>query len=542
MGIGCQWRRRDRDVIRSRLGSGVASAVSSAPRAVRRRALLVAATALALGALCAPASATPSPAFPRLHARPLAIIVATNQLEAGEQGELAIQVTHRARCTLVFTGPRHRRSGPYPLSTTRYGVWRWRVPADATGGAWNAVVGCHESGSDLTARTPLLVAVTPDNHAGIAARRSMHAVSVAVAPIPRTYAGSGKGGGGYPDDGALCKWTGQRSGACPNYDWGYPSGGGRWSLQSGRGFAYRNCTDFVAWFMGLTWGSFHFPAGVGNAADWMRYAGNAGLTVTARPSVGDIAWWGSEVAGGFGHVAIVTAVAPSGTVTIAEYNGDGQGNYDLRPNVRADKYLHRPPASPQPPAHPTPSQYIGHIVQWDGDRNAQKTAWLVGADARRYWIPTIAMYWCLKQHGAPGPDVLSATTLDQLPDSGQQASCSGGSGGKGGGGGPETEPQPLPHEEPHPPPPPPPTWREQETPNHPVNTFTNYHNASGLGPPIAAGQWVDVYCKVYDPTIPSVNPDGYWSGAYYSPANTFMNGDPYGGPYTHNTDFAVPNC
>jgi hypothetical protein len=95
-----------------------------------------------------------------------------------------------------------------------------------------------------------------------------------------------------------------------------------------------------------------------------------------------------------------------------------------------------------------------------------------------------------------------------------------------------------------------PVWREQETPNHPVNTFVNYHNASGMGPAIAAGAWIDVSCKVYDPFIASVNPDGYWyriatppwNNAYYSPANTFMNGDPYGGPYTHNTDFAVPNC
>lgn len=99
-------------------------------------------------------------------------------------------------------------------------------------------------------------------------------------------------------------------------------------------------------------------------------------------------------------------------------------------------------------------------------------------------------------------------------------------------------------------PPSPQTWSEQETPNHPVNAFTDYHNASGMGPAIAAGQWVQVSCKVYDPTIASVNPDGYWyriasapwDNAYYSPANTFMNGDPYGGPYTHNTDFNVPNC
>lgn len=100
------------------------------------------------------------------------------------------------------------------------------------------------------------------------------------------------------------------------------------------------------------------------------------------------------------------------------------------------------------------------------------------------------------------------------------------------------------------PPPPPANHLEQETPNHPVNTFTNYHNASGMGPAIAAGQWVEVSCRVYDPTIASVNPDGYWyriasapwNNVYYSPANTFMNGDPYGGPYTHNTDFSVPVC
>jgi GDSL-like Lipase/Acylhydrolase family len=115
---------------------------------------------------------------------------------------------------------------------------------------------------------------------------------------------------------------------------------------------------------------------------------------------------------------------------------------------------------------------------------------------------------------------------------------------------PATSPSPAPTEPPGSPGSPPSNHLEQETPNHPVNTFTNYHNASGMGPAIAAGQWVEVSCRVYDPTIASVNPDGYWyriasppwSNSYYSPANTFMNGDPYGGPYTHNTDFSVPVC
>jgi hypothetical protein len=61
---------------------------------------------------------------------------------------------------------------------------------------------------------------------------------------------------------------------------------------------------------------------------------------------------------------------------------------------------------------------------------------------------------------------------------------------------------------------------------------------------------VQVSCKVYDPSIASVTPERYWyrlasgpwSSGFYSPANTFINGVPYGGPSTHNTDFAVRNC
>lgn len=92
-------------------------------------------------------------------------------------------------------------------------------------------------------------------------------------------------------------------------------------------------------------------------------------------------------------------------------------------------------------------------------------------------------------------------------------------------------------------------YAEQEG-HYGANTFTDYHNASGLGSRVAAAQWVQVSCKVYDPFIASVNPDGYWyrlssspwNGQYYAAANTFMNGDPWSGPYTHNTDFNVPDC
>lgn len=94
------------------------------------------------------------------------------------------------------------------------------------------------------------------------------------------------------------------------------------------------------------------------------------------------------------------------------------------------------------------------------------------------------------------------------------------------------------------------TYAEQEG-HYGANTFTNPYNASGIGPnKIPAAAWVQVSCKVYAPAIQSASPDGYWyriasspwNNTYYAVANTFMNGDPWGGPYTHNTDFNVPDC
>jgi hypothetical protein len=77
------------------------------------------------------------------------------------------------------------------------------------------------------------------------------------------------------------------------------------------------------------------------------------------------------------------------------------------------------------PAPPSPaSTYAGHIVQWNGDRSAQKSAWLVGIDGRRNWIADAATYNCLKSFGAPGPDALPSATLNQLPDqTGVRATC-----------------------------------------------------------------------------------------------------------------------
>ena len=93
------------------------------------------------------------------------------------------------------------------------------------------------------------------------------------------------------------------------------------------------------------------------------------------------------------------------------------------------------------------------------------------------------------------------------------------------------------------------TYTEQEW-HTGANTFTDPDNASGMGPKIAPGQYVQVTCKLYDPSILSASPGGYWykiasspwDNQYYAVANTFLNGDPWAGPYTHPTDLSVPDC
>lgn len=73
----------------------------------------------------------------------------------------------------------------------------------------------------------------------------------------------------------------------------------------------------------------------------------------------------------------------------------------------------------------TAADYYGKIVKWGGDTKAQKTSWYVDGQGRRHWIPDAKTYWCLRNHGAPPPSLLSARALDQLPDQkGSWAQCS----------------------------------------------------------------------------------------------------------------------
>lgn len=78
------------------------------------------------------------------------------------------------------------------------------------------------------------------------------------------------------------------------------------------------------------------------------------------------------------------------------------------------------------------------------------------------------------------------------------------------------------------------------------NTYRNPYTIDHAGQRIPFLKNVQVACKVRAPTMPSVD---YWYLVEtepwkntYSPANSFLNGDPVKGPYNHDVDEAVPDC
>ncbi|HEU5002407.1 MAG TPA: CHAP domain-containing protein [Actinomycetota bacterium] len=202
-----------------------------------------------------------------------------------------------------------------------------------------------------------------------------------VTPTPAAQADTG----GYPAASMPCEWSPQATSGpagtewCDDFDWGpIPSTlvAGQETVDepstiSPRGFGYRNCTDYVAYVLGFTASLVH-----GNAAQWKAQVAPA--DITRYPTVGAVAWWGTEVDAGLGHVGVVLAVQGNGAAVIGEYNARLDGTYDTRVlSPRAvDAFLHirdqgaphgfpfhppapsprpAPPPPPPPPPSPSPS-------------------------------------------------------------------------------------------------------------------------------------------------------------------------------------------
>jgi hypothetical protein len=321
-----------------------------------------------------------------------------------------------------------------------------------------------------------------------------------------------------------------------------------------------NCTTYAAFRLyqnGITTD----PGYLGNASDWARNAASMpGVTVDQNPTVGAIAQWNGQPGEALttSHVGYVQAV----TATAIEVWSD---SFDEQPKsdfghtsvyviprdsaAMPDNFIHFPDpkgaTASLTAAQTAGLAHVNHIVHWNGDTKAQKTAWYVSMTLvpplaspvpMRHWIPDIQTYWCLvnQRHAPQPPDDLSASTLsNDLPDDvGSWATCDTSVHGQGSDG--ATTAGAVPEQAGH----------------YGAPTFTDYHTASDAGPRIPAGAFVSVACKVLDGNVASSRPDGYWyqivgdpwDGNYWAPANVFMNGDPWNGPYSHNTDFNIPDC
>lgn len=527
---------------------------------------------------------TPAPAFGKQKTPPLALVSANSTLESGDHGAITFRVARASRCQVQLEGPDSLLVKSARATVKDYGTWHWVASSTVHGGAWTARVSCESQGITHTVKAALLVGATRSNDTPIASRRSLSLSLSARAPQSTVALGiGGKGGGGYPNDDALCEWTGQQGHgqSCADYDWGYLLADGKWQLLSSRGFDYRNCTDYVAWALGLTWSSFKFPAGKGNAVDWEAYAGNAGLTVTHTPSVGDIAWWGATASNPYGHVALVTAVNGNGTVTVSQYNGDNDGDYGFGYNETANAYLQR--AGPtttttssttttttttSTPASTTAgySETTGSVTNtWTdyatggGSQGATipanttvqvacKVAGLAVSDGNTNWYRIASSPWDSSYYASADAFYNNGTTSGPLTNTPfvdpNVPPCPGTTTTST-----STTTTTTTTSTTTTPPAPPPTYAE--TVGSVAHTWTNYSDAGGTeGPSIASNETVQIACKVAGFKVSDGDTWWYeiasspWDNAYYVSADAFYNNGQTSGSLigTPFVDPAVPNC
>jgi surface antigen len=322
--------------------------------------------------------------------------------------QLNIRSRPGARCSATIRAGKLTGHLPTLIASDGRAVWRWVAPAGAPRGPWRFKATCRQGAHRRVRMTRAVVRVSASTERAalmfpnsLAVLHGRYAKRTPKAP----WKGRGGGDDANPGEADYCTW-----GAWHNAPW-----------------------------LGTSV--------TGDAKNWYASARDSGLHVGDVPVVGAVF---VVTSGRFGHVGVVTGVQNATTFTTIEMNGGsvlidqykgitnefGKFIAHVRNTGPAMHFIYQPGTEP--------GAWVGHIVQWDGDMKAQKTAWLVGPDGNRRWIPTIAIFGCLKQHGAPGPDVLPSAVLDTYPDlTGKWVSCSA-SGVGTGDGPPPADPGPDP--------------------------------------------------------------------------------------------------
>jgi surface antigen len=167
---------------------------------------------------------------------------------------------------------------------------------------------------------------------------------------------------------------------------------GHWFSQKYK-FAYRNCTDYVAWKLDAANG-WYVGESMGHAKDWKAWAQAKprNYTVDDKPAPGAVAWWGGHAwNSGYGHVAYVHSVSSDGKkVTLGEYNYSLDGTYSSRTiNKEAvDGYIHfKDLSDTQPSANNTVLRVIKknqsdgtNAVYWAKADSVYESWWRPGGD------------------------------------------------------------------------------------------------------------------------------------------------------------------
>jgi surface antigen len=421
-------------------------------------------------------------------------------------------------------------------------------------------------------------------------RASAAALTIALALLALLgFAGAARAAtGGYPYSSMPCEHApyavSGRANYCADYDWG-PKHTARYddpSEISPYGYAYRNCTDFVAWKLATLGVPASLYRGHGNAKAW---ASVGGVVTNTTPAIGAVA---VQTGGTFGHVAFITAVNGN-KITIEEYNYGENGTYDPRSGTLTglgfnrvthfEAYEHGaapapatpvpsipdPPTSPPPttsgpaPTNPTPTittppptyaETTGGVAntwsdyqdaggaggpQIGSNQTVQIACWVSGftvADGNTYWYQIASSPWngqyyvsadAFYNNGATSGSLAGTPFVDPAV-----RACSGG-GAVGAGSKP----------------------MYAETTGGVSHTWSDYQDAGGAeGPEIGSNQTVEIACWVSGFTVADGDTYWYqiasspWNGQYYVSADAFYNNGATSGSLrgTPFVDPAVQHC
>jgi hypothetical protein len=331
-------------------------------------------------------------------------------VRAGTTARFVLDPVSAKRCRVALSGPRRSDWRAFQIKGGgRLAHVTVRTRRDARPGRWQLTAKCTQpSGPALSSSVSAVVRPSGRRGHGTLARRGGIRVRRSSAFVDGGRAGrvSGRGAGVNPFDLGQCTSLAYEK-RQDVYDRAVAAGVRASGLVARPAFS-----EDYQW----------------NGKRWAENARQAHIPTGTQPIVGALF---VSTTGSYGHVAYVEQVFGDGSFEISERNVTGTGRssaitrrtqYPGRPGI---EFVYGGPAAG--------AEFVGHIVQWDGDGKAQKTAWYVvvsGGHPRRNWIPDSATFYCLKRRGAPGPDVLPSEVLSNaLPDmGGVHASCHDGAG------------------------------------------------------------------------------------------------------------------